>query len=339
MRKYKFFVGIDISKPFIDIALHQGTELLLHKQVDNNPLALEEMVKELKLISGLKIFNTVFGMEQSGFYSNLLIGVLQKHKAAIVNENSVRIKNSLGLLRGKNDKLDAIRIAVYLYKARENLSLWGEKRQLLIELSALVSVRNRLSTTLTALKMPLKEEKGFIPAQFSKQNELLCHGSIHGIKADILTLEKRIKVLWSSDEQVNELMRLITSVPCVGDLTALQIILTTNEFRNISCPKKFACYAGVAPFPYQSGTSKLRRSRVSHMANKKMKSLLHTCAILAVRFVPELKAYFLRKTLEEGKSKMLVYNAVRSKLILRVFSCVRQQRVYQVMYTGDRHLS
>lgn len=130
-------------------------------------------------------------------------------------------------------------------------------------------------------------------------------------------------------------LELILSVPSIGEVTALQILITTNEFKGINTPKKFACYAGVAPFHYKSGTSVSKKTRVSPMANKKMKSLLHTCAIIAKRFVPDINTYYLRKTEVEGEPKMLVFNAIRFKLILRVFACVNGDRLYEKEYTSS----
>ena len=78
--------------------------------------------------------------------------------------------------------------------------------------------------------------------------------------------------------------------------------------------KQLACYCGVVPFDYSSGTSIKKRSRVHHMANKTLKKQLHLCAMSAIQNDPELKAYYNRK-IEEGKPKMLVINNVRNKLI------------------------
>lgn len=328
MKRYKFFIGIDVSKLTLDLAVQKNNNLLFHKKIDNNRDKISDLINELRELEDFRISNAVFGMEQTGIYCNHILYVLQKVKADIVLEDPSRIKNSLGNLRGKNDKMDAIRIASYLVKSRNSLNLWQQKRDILLELAGLSALRNRLSITIRSLKVPLKEASTFIDSRHSHQNKQLCTNSISALTADIKALDLRIKQLWTSDQGLKHLMEIITSIPCIGDMTALQIILTTNEFKNISSPKQFASYAGVAPFPYQSGTSVMGRNRVSHMANKKVKTLLHTCAVLSVRHVQEMKDYYKRKTEIEGKHRMLVLNAIRSKLILRVFACVKQNRPY-----------
>ncbi|WP_316739284.1 transposase [Pedobacter aquatilis] len=332
MKKFGFFIGFDIGKLYLDVCVTDGTRPLVSDRINNKTDDIKVFLAALKASTGVKASNTVFGMEQTGIYGNHLLAVLLKMKASIVNENAVHIKNSLGLLRGKNDKLDAFRIAEYLFRSRDRLSLWKGKREILIELSALLSLRERLMSMLHILKVPLKEAEGFTKKTSLNQNLLLCLGTINAVKVDIVQVESSITSLWSSDEPIAAQMKIICSIPCIGELTALNIIITTNEFKNITSAKKFACYAGIAPFMRQSGSSVMGKSRISHIANKKTKSLLHTCAILSVRFVPELKAYFIRKTEGEHKNKMLVYNAIRSKLVLRVFSCIKAMRMFEQDY-------
>ena len=67
------------------------------------------------------------------------------------------------------------------------------------------------------------------------------------------------------------------------------------------------------------------------MANKTLKTLLSLCATSAIGVKGELRDYYHRK-LEEGKNKMLVINAVRNKIVLRIFSCVTNNRMYEKNY-------
>lgn len=73
------------------------------------------------------------------------------------------------------------------------------------------------------------------------------------------------------------------------------------------------------------------KSRVHFIANRKIKSLLHMAALSAVAFNEELKTYYKRKV-QEGKNKMSVLNAVRFKLICRIFSVVKRGELYQLNY-------
>ncbi len=333
VKKYIFSVGIDVSKSTLDFVVMKGRIVISHNRIENSISEIVKLIVGYRHIEGFRIGNTLYGLENTGIYSNHVIAVLGKLKANFVVENPTHLKKSLGLTRGKTDKVDAERIANYVYNSRDKLRLWKPRRPVINELARLSALRNKLIILNVALKVPLKEDASFVKRGLVEKSSRLCSRSLVALEADIKDIDESIKATWSSDERLKHLMELMFSVPSIGEITALEILITTNEFKSISCPKKFACYSGVAPFPYNSGSAVYKKTRVSSIANKKMKSLLHTCAISARRNVPDIKEYYIRKTEVEGKPKMLVLNAIRYKLILRVFACVNGDRLYEKNYT------
>ena len=325
-KKMIFFIGIDISKHKLDYAVMKGKDFLFHEVGSNSAVAIENFINKLQNLRGFTLSKALFCMEQTGFYGNHLVDVLETMKANFVLDNPLQIKNSMGLVRGKDDKVDSIRIAAYAQRNGEELKLWVRRRELISDLMNLNAIRKRLLNLSLALKTPLKEETGFKNKVTLKQNKAACRRSLEGLKEDLADIDLAIDLLIHSDTHLNRLNQLITSVSGVGRVTALQMIISTNEFKDIRCPKKFACYAGVAPFKRQSGAI-TRRARISQNANKKMKSLLHLCALNAVRRDEEMKAYYVRKT-TEGKAKFIVFNAIRNKLIHRIYACINQDRCY-----------
>ncbi|MDB5142590.1 MAG: family transposase [Mucilaginibacter sp.] len=338
VRKFTYFIGIDVSKNELDYAVMQGKDLLFHQEGKNGPDDIVAFLTKLKTLPGFTMTKAVFCMEHTGFYGNHLLFTLKKLKANVVLENPLLVKKFLELTRGKNDKADAIQIASYAHKNRDELRLWVWRRPVLVELTSLFGLRNRLLTTAVALKTPLKEQEQFIKNHIQKQSVRLCSKSLAAVHADLLNIDLKIDRLINSDERLKRLAELIRSVPSIGRVTAIRILVSTNEFRDINDPKKFACYAGVAPFKIESGQVK-RRARISHFANKKMKALLHLCAINASRFDEGIKAYYIRKTQVEGKPKLAVLNAIRYKLIVRIFACVNQNRSFEKNYVRPKKLT
>lgn len=334
--RFDHFFGVDVSKNDLDITIMFRRTPLAHYKIGNNTHEIQNFIKNAKKQHGVSIRSSVFGMEQTGIYSNHLLAVLEKIKANFVVQNALHIKNSLGTVRGKNDKLDSQRIARYLLKSRDELPLREVKRPIILELTRLAALRERLISVQKSLRTPLGEEISFIQKSASDINKKLCEGTLSSLASDILGTEDYIRQLWTSDKRLDRLMTIITSLKGVGDVTALKIILTTNEFIDINDHKKFACYCGVAPFEHKSGTSIRLRTRVSQHSNKQMKSLMHTCAISAKRFDPELASYFHRRTVVDGKPKMSVINAIRFKMLARIFTCVREDRLFQVDYKPEK---
>lgn len=326
-----YFIGCDVSKNELDFAVMQGKQFLYHEEIANEQGAIQAFLSKLKKLQGYNLSTAVFCMEHTGIYNNHLLVCLHKKKANICLEAATQIKNSLGNIRGKNDKVDAKRIAEYVFKNREEIKLWQPKREVLQHLSQLAGTRTRLISARKMLKTAIKENNGFVKKSIAGQQERFCTRTLNSIDADLEKVENQMQDIIDNDAELKRLFGLITSVNGIGKVTATQIIITTNEFKDIDDPKKFACYAGVAPFTKESGIFK-GKARVSHMANKSVKTLLHMSAISAISCNIDLKAYYERKVNGEKKNKMLVINAVRNKLILRIFACVNQNRKYEKNY-------
>ena len=242
-------------------------------------------------------------------------------------ESAVRIKRSLGLVRGKNDKVDAERIAKFAHYHQSQAKLWEPKREVIEKLKLLMGQRVRLMKAKRSLEMPVKESKGFYSKEQIKTIKESCKAAVKAIGKDIQRVTKQIKEVIKSDERLKELYSYVTSVPNVGAIVGAAILVSTNEFKTISNARKFACHCGVAPFEHTSGISIRGKTRVSHMANKDLKTLLHLSALGSTSRPGELRDYFERKV-AEGKNKMLVLNAIRNKLIHRVFACVRDGKKF-----------
>jgi transposase len=142
------------------------------------------------------------------------------------------------------------------------------------------------------------------------------------------SIEKEISLLIKQDPGLKQLFELLTSIPGIGTVVAVNMIVVTDEFQKFDDPNKFSCYAGVVPFANRSGTSIKGKWKVSHLANKKIKMLLHLAAMSAITVKGELQEYYKRKV-AEGKNKMSVINAIRNKLIHRIFAVIKRLTPYQ----------
>jgi transposase len=329
--EFEFFIGIDVSKNELDFSVQQGKCFLFHKEISNEPEAIKWLLKEISKLEGFCLNKAVFCMEHTGIYSNHLLSCLYQKHANICLESATQIKKSLGNLRGKNDKVDSIRIAAYAYKNRDELRLWAPRREQVQQLAHLSSTRSRLIKAKKMLKTPLKEYGSFVKKKASKQNTAVCNKALNGIEASLEHVEKSIMVIINTDPELKRLFTLVTSVTGIGKVTAIQLIVTTNEFKDINNAKSYACYAGLVPYLEESGIFK-GKGRISHMANKKVKTLLHMAALVAIQYNDELRLYYERKVNVEKKNKMSVINAVRNKLVQRIFSCVNQNRKYEKNY-------
>lgn len=325
-----YFLGIDISKKKFDAALTANGKDFHEVQVENSGKSIQSFFNALKkqLSSLTKV---IVCLEHTGIYCQPLLDFLIKNEIRVCVEPALQIKQSQGMTRGKNDRVDAKRIALYALKNHDDLKFWQPQRESIQRLKALLVLRERLVKIRTQLEVPINESHEFIDPSIQKEMIKHCQKTIKALHGEIEKADLSISQLVAEDQQIAEQFKLITSVPGIGKITALNVIISTGEFTRIREAKKFACYAGVAPFEHSSGSSIRGKTRVSKMANMNLKKLLHLAAMCAIRYSEELKIFYNRKV-EAGKNKMCVINAVRNKLISRIFACINNKRMYQKNY-------
>lgn len=233
----------------------------------------------------------------------------------------------MGLVRGKNDKIDSERIAQFLLKNYMDLQLWKPNSKV-IEKIKLLNAERKHRVKIRAGLLAQTQDDQFLKLTMDKAVFRLNTKLIDVLTKQINEIEDRIYQLICEDGQLYDHYKRIQSIPGVGKVLAFNMLIKTDGFTTINTPRQMACYAGIAPFDFQSGTSIKRRPKVSTMADKELKKLLHLAAMSAIRLENDLAIYYHRKV-EQGKNKMTVLNAVRNKIIHRIYALIKNQTIYK----------
>jgi transposase len=332
--EYLHFIGIDVSKKTLALQLRDSHEELQFDEINNKPTSIKKWIKSLKSFK-LDPSKTLVCLEYTGVYSQHALTTFYDQGFCVWIEHALHIKHSIGMTRGKNDKVDASRIAVYAFRYQDKVQPWEPEREVIKKLKKLFCIRESLLKSKKQLGLSMKQSKGFESKDLTKTGEQLIKPLLNKLKQQIAKVNQQLRELIQQDERLKALTEITKSVPGIGEVVSWKLLSVTNEFKSFSDGKKFACYAGVVPFSYRSGTSIKGKSRVSHMANKEIKSLLHLSAIACIsRGKGELFEYFERKV-AAGKNKMSVVNAMKNKIILRVFACIRNNRKYENFYVNS----
>ncbi len=323
---YTAFIGIDVSKKTLDVAIvRKGEESIAHKKVSNDKVGIEDLLQWVHGQVGKR--KRLYCMENTGVYSIELSSFLAVRKEAYCMENPLQIKRSMGITRIKNDKADAKMIARYASLHHSELRLSSLPEEGIIKLKALLAQRGRLIKGKHGFRTASNELKHY---HCENVYELIVEQSnelVEMLEKQLKVVEKAIVELIHSEESLNKNYGLAKSVGGVGKTTAAYMLAYTNNFTLFSDWRKFGCYCGIAPFENKSGTSVKGRTKVSQMANRQLKGLLSTGACSAIQHDKELRLYYQRK-LKEGKAPMTVINAVRNKIVSRVFAVIKRGTPY-----------
>lgn len=322
--KNRRFIGIDVSKDTLDIFIW---DLKSHFVVLNLPSGFSELLERCCKQLDCRLNELYFCFENTGRYSRALAVFLGESSILFTMAPAMDIKKSMGLKRGKSDRVDAKAIALYAWQKRDEIKPTVLNSGMVAQLRQLLALRDKLIKHRTAYKNSINDlQDTFFEGEtaFLKESQKRM---ISQLNDEITLVELEIERIIATNELWNNNYCLVQTVKGIGPVLAKYLIIYTENFTRIDNAKSFACYAGIAPFEYSSGTSIKGRTRVHPFANKQLKSLLNIAAMGAVQLNGEYKTYYRRRT-EEGKNKMSTLNIIRNKLVSRVFAVVKRQSPY-----------
>lgn len=324
------FIGVDISKNTLDAAIYPAKDKKLDfLHFNNTQKGLGEMMTWLKR-RGVKPSEMIICAEHTGVYTNPLIAFADKKGLALSLNSPLDIKHSMGIARGKNDAVDAGRIAEYAHNHRDKLRLYEKPSEAIMKLQYLLTERRQYMRQRTAL-INLNSAMGkYETPEARTRNE----SAIHHCEKLVKKVEEQMMAVLCTDPDVKRNFDLVSSVKGIGLINAINTVVYTNNFKAFDTPRRYACYIGVAPFDHTSGTSVKGRTQVSKICRTQQKAELSMAARSAVIHDPGLKRYYQRKMKEKGGGKDvhgIVLNAVKFKLILRMFAVVKSGQPYKVL--------
>lgn len=322
MKNYRTHIGFDVAKMTLDFCLITEDHQPERGQILNTQKSVNTFLKTLKK-SGCQMEDMLFVFKNTGIYSSLLALVLSENNLDYAQVPALEIKRSLGITRGKSDKIDAKEIAYYAKRNTDKITLSVLPELSLQQLKIVFSEREK---TVAAIKTfeRTRENEMFLSKEVFGSVKAINKQTVNHLKKQLALLDEKIKKLIREDENLFEQQQLLKSIPGIGEVTSVYLLMATKSFTTFSNARKFACYSGVAPFEHTSGTSIKGKTRVSHLADKKMKTLLHMVSLTAIKYDPELKEYYTRKK-AEGKHTMLVLNNIKCKIVYRIFAAIQRK--------------
>jgi transposase len=324
--KISSILGIDVSKKTLDCYLHVQQQGLaaVSNDIKGFKCIYRWLLKVLKNTNELLVV-----MEYTGIYTYGIERYLEQQNIKFVKRPALDIKRSIGMVRGKSDRVDSKFISKYGWLKKDELQPMTPQTDEQLELQQLMSHRDKLVVDKASYQSKLKELSLQMGAKMNTKIAQSMTYVMDVLHQEIKEVEKEIEKLIKSNDVLYTNYQLMCSVIGIGFATGVHILIATENFTRFTDARKFICYCGVAPFEHSSGTSIRGKTRVSHLANKKIKSLLTMAATSAIQHDPELKEKYQQKV-KGGKNKMSAINMIRAKLLQRVFAVVKNQKPYEI---------
>lgn len=323
-------MGIDVSKEWIDAAWWVDDRPEFLNRFANSVEGFEQLVSTVQRRTKAPQRTWLVCFENTGQYSKLLLHWLYEQGIPCVEENALQIARSSGMIRGKSDSSDACAICAYAKRYQDKLKPTVPDDRSIATLKQLLAQRTLYVRQRAALKNARKVSNPQISGSHSEALHSMNDEMIATFTTHIQEIESMIHEQFKEETELQSNAELLQSIPGIGPVTAWYLIACTKNFSTFQNARQFACYAGIAPFPFQSGSSLQGKAHVHYLANKTIKALLSNCVLAAIKQDPAIHAYFHRKR-SEGKPFGVVANAIKNKLVSRAFSVIKRQTQYVVL--------
>lgn len=342
----KICIGIDFSKETFDATIIRERENFeaddrFYAKFDNNKTGYRKFLKWCKTNAEKRPTSEwiIFG-ENTGVYCLGMAEWAYAHDLDICIANSYDVKESTGMKREKNDKIDSQRIAEYGINKMMNhkpIYLYHPLPQKLMELKELQRTRQHIDDARKGMQTMLKEKK-LVMGDTEWYQKLVddVEPVIDNMKQTVKKIDKQMIELIDSctspeDISIKENFAIITSFKGVALQNGVAMLVYTNNFHDITTANKMTTAWGSAPFGHRSGTSVKGKDHVSGFANHRLKGLLSESATNAIIYNPKIKAYHDR-LIKAGKPEGVAINNVRSKIIHIIFTMVQNHQAYDPDY-------
>ena len=312
--------GIDLSNAHLDIH-SEFEEKVFVRRIPNK---FKSICKFLDSIEK----DSILCCEHTGVYGELLVHLAKSYGIKIALIEGYVIHKSFAMEKGKSDPIDARKIWEYGTLFYDKLRFVDITDTALHELRELLGLRNQLVKQRKMLKTNLKGKQKQVMVSIvvgtTQQKIIEC------LTEQIKELEKHMRLVIKQNPLIEHNYNLARSVCGFGELITTELIVYTQNFTKISDPKKAAAFAGVCPYPHQSGSYR-KKPKVSQRSHKRLKSLLYLAALNMCRSNKEFRLYRERKIME-GKHFFLVMNNVANKMLRILFAVIKSGQPYDPMY-------
>lgn len=254
-----YFIGVDVSKKKLDFCVMFEGKVVHEEETANHQSAIMSLLHHLEEDYGIDNTRMLVCAEHTGQYTFPLACACKAVECRLWLENAAEIKYSSGVQRGKNDKVDAKRIAIYASRFQDKVHYYERPTEDIERLKQLESERTLYVTDLAKYKGQMKDQKDYMPKALYERKMKRLQALMDDLEEAIQSITDEIDEVIASCPVLSRQRELLMSIDGVGHVVATNMIITTEAFTRFDDPRKFNCYAGVAPFSYSSGIPSTQR--------------------------------------------------------------------------------
>ena len=318
----QFFVGIDVSKAKLDVALLLANDKVKSKVFTNDQPGFEALLQWLRShVSDMQALHIC--MEATGAYHEALAYWLSDQSLAVSVVNPLLVKRfaEANRLRNKTDGGDAKCLAMFCRSSRPER--WEAPSIALRTLQALVA---RLDTLQAIRQAECNRLDVAHPSVADSLRKV-----IDGLDAAISQVKAQIASTVDDDPDLKRRAQLLNSIPGLGEKTIPQLLAYIGRPERFKSVKALIAFAALTPLIRQSGTS-LNSHRGTHpMGHQQLRRALYFPAMVAGRYNPLIAAFWAKLKAQNKPGKVIVV-ACMHKLLAIAYGVLRSDKPFDANY-------
>lgn len=325
----QFFCGVDIAKDSAVFYLIGGDGEPLEKPLtfNNTGKGFKEALKWLrKPAKPFKPFHINVVMEATGVYYLSLAKYFSAQggvTVSVVNPAQVKAYSQANLVRTKTDRVDAAVIAHFAMAMRPKP--WNPPAPHEEEMLGILHHIETIKEMIQAERNRLHAQEAMESSAAKVQQAIREH--IEFLEQQLDNLTKRLRKLVKEHPETDENIRLLCSIPGVGETTAHNLLAEIGDISRFDGVKQLVAHAGLAPAERQSGTSVKGKPMINKRGAKRLRKALYMPAMVAVQHNPVIRAFYMR-LIASGKKPMLALVACMRKLLHIAYGVLKSKKMF-----------
>jgi transposase len=329
----KQVAGIDVAQKELVVTLGRiwddfSIELFAYKVFKNSDTGFNSFVEWTNKLTDNEI-GVRYVMEATGVYHQKFAYFLSEnnYEVSIVLPN--KISNYMRTLELKTITDKSCSQAIAQFGLERKLDLWFKPKTVYKELQQLTRERDQVVQERSIIKNQIHAENTEVePNQKSMER---MQARIRFLNSQEKEIKEDINCIVKENPDLKQIINRITTIPGVGELTAVIVLAETNGFELIRNKSQLSSYAGLDVKEKQSGTSVKGKPRISKKGNRNLRKSMHLPALTAVKWDDNFRGIYARLVSKHGiKMKALV--AIQRKILELIYILFKNETIYDKEY-------
>ena len=315
-----YYVGIDVSAESLAVMVNRAGKMGKLKHYPNTATGIQQLIRYLNP----KKRDVKVALEATGNYHLDLAVALSRTPSVEVMVINPQASYHFAKARMQHDKTDASDAEMLTaYVMSLPMVPWQAPSEEVLTLRSYARCLHDLTESRVRLK---NQRHAWESAKVNSQEVIqVVERQLAFLEQEREALESRAIAHIEAHPSLAEHFQHFLTVKGIGHSSAIALLAEVLMLPETLTHRQWVSHAGLSPRQRSSGTSVRHATRIGKSGNRYLRKALYMPALSAVRFIPEVKAYYTHLVEENGLKKLQAIVAVMRKLLHALHGMIQKR--------------